>query len=672
MKRSISIYIVVVVLGLGSALSGYAQEVQWASEVIKFSSQVGEKEYSAQQVLGRPNKCPASGDSPCAWIGKNDRLGGGGEERITVGYAKPMKIQQVAIAENFNPGAVQQVILYDIQDKPHRVYFIEQPTPAPVQSRVMNVFFLPTDYKVKAVEIVLQCGKVNGFNEIDAIGISDSKKPVVAEINVAPDSKIFGVKENLGYNVNSQWDEVFPVISPDGKTLYYDRKDHPSNIGRSDNIWYSQIQPNGSWGPAVNMGPPLNNGRGSFLASITPDGNTVLIGGSYPDVNGKVEFGICTSNRIGNTWSNPVRLKIDSFYTRHRFMEFTLANDGKTMILSLQRDDSYGVRDLYICFMKPDGSWSAPKDMGKDINSAADEGMPFLASDNKTLYYSSDGFAGYGMVDMFFTKRLDDTWEHWSEPKNLGPDFNTPDWDAYYTIPASGDYAYFVSNKSSVGALDIFRAKLPQSLKPDPVVLVSGSVLDAKTGKPLQAEIHYEILPGGKEVGIARSNPTDGSYKITLPAGKLYGFRAEVKGYIAIEENLDVKKVDSYKEIQRDLKLVPFEIGQTVRLNNIFFDFNKSVLQTESYAELDRLVETVKQSPNTKLEIVGHTDNVGTPSANKHLSEDRAKAVKNYLVSKGIDASRMKVVGYGSEKPLATNETEEGRQQNRRVEFTIK
>jgi outer membrane protein OmpA-like peptidoglycan-associated protein len=272
---------------------------------------------------------------------------------------------------------------------------------------------------------------------------------------------------------------------------------------------------------------------------------------------------------------------------------------------------------------------------------------------------------------MYMTKRQDDSWQKWSEPQNLGPDFNTKDWDAYYTIPASGDYAYFVSNKNSIGALDIFRAKLPQSLKPEPVVLVSGKVYDSKTNKPLAADIHYEILPGGKEVGIARTNPADGSYKITLPAGSLYGFRAEVKGYIPIEENLDVKKIDDYKEIQRDLKMVPFEVGQTVRLNNIFFDFNKSVLHTESNAELDRLVQMLKQSKEVSVEIAGHTDNVGSDAANKKLSESRANAVKAYLVSKGVVASRLKVAGYGSTKPLATNDTEDGRQQNRRVEFTI-
>src|ERR1043165_5383765 len=174
-----------------------AQDVQWASELMSFSSQFSAKEYSAAQVLGRPNKCPSSGDSPCAWISKSDGRFGGGEEHIKVGFAKPIAIQQVGIAENFNPGAVQQVILYDLQDKPHRVYYGD-PASSGQQSRIMHVFFVKTDYKVKAVELVLQTGKVPGFNEIDAIGISDSKTPIEAKINLAPNSKISGSKENLG------------------------------------------------------------------------------------------------------------------------------------------------------------------------------------------------------------------------------------------------------------------------------------------------------------------------------------------------------------------------------------------------------------------------------------------------------------------------------------------
>jgi outer membrane protein OmpA-like peptidoglycan-associated protein len=272
---------------------------------------------------------------------------------------------------------------------------------------------------------------------------------------------------------------------------------------------------------------------------------------------------------------------------------------------------------------------------------------------------------------MYVCRRLDDSWTHWSEPQNLGPDINTPDWDAYYTVPASGDYGYFVSGKGSYGGEDIFRVKLPDALKPSPVVLVSGKVLDKKTGKPLAAQIRYELLPGGKEVGVARSNPITGEYKITLPAGSNYGFRADAKGYIAVSENLDLTKQKKYIEIHKDLELAPIEAGQTIRLNNIFFEFSKSDLKSESFAELDRLVSMMQTSSAMEVQVSGHTDNVGSDAQNKLLSEARARAVKEYFVKKGIETKRLKTIGYGRTKPVATNDTEEGRQQNRRVEFTI-
>jgi OmpA-OmpF porin, OOP family len=670
MSNSIRFVFITAVLAFSSTLL-FAQEVQWASQVISFSSELNRPRFSAEQVLGRPNKCPAWGDSPMAWAGKADRDYSNTEERIKVGFAKPMQIQQVAIAENYNPGAVSKVILTDEQNKEY-VIFEGEAAPVAAYSRVMNVTFLRTSYKVKAVEIVLQVGKVQGINQIDAIGIADTKTPVKAEPNVAKGATIEGKRENLGPNINSRFDEVLPVISPDGKTLYVDRKNHPYNVGGVDNIWFSEMQPDGKWGQLRNIGQPLNNGRGSYTASITPDGNTMVLGGSfYDNATGKEKTGIWMSRRTASGWGAPTSLNIDSFYTFHRFMEFSLANDGKTMIVSLQRWDSNNDRDLYAIFMRDDGTWTAPMNLGPTVNTLAEEGTPFIAADGKTMYFYSWGYSSYGQSDMYVTRRLDDTWKKWSEPENLGPDLNTPGWDAYYTLTASGEYAYFVSEKESYGLSDVFRAKLPQALRPAPVVLVSGTVIDKKTGKPLEATIKYELLPGGKDVGVAHSNPVTGEYKIILPAGAMYGFRAETKGYIPVNENLDVKKVKEYSEVTRNLELVPPEVGSVVRMNNIFFETGKSELKSESNAELDRLVESLKTSQTMELLIAGHTDNVGNDNSNKALSDARAKAVKTYLVSKGIKSDRLKTSGFGKSKPVATNDTEEGRQLNRRVEFTI-
>lgn len=663
---------VLMVLVTGS-MSVQAQEVQWASELYSFSSQKASVRYSAKQVLGKPNKLPASGETPCAWAGKYDGPLGGSEEKLKVGFKKPMQIQQVAIAENYAPGAVEKVILYDTEGKPHEIYHGEVGGVA-VPSRVFCVTFSRTRYKVKAVELVLQCGKVRGLNQIDAIGIADTKTPVKVTPTIAGESSKIGARENVGRGVNSPYAEVYPIISPDGKTLYFDRKGHPQNfrktaIGSDDNIWVSEVQ-NGKYGVAQNIGKILNSGFGTFVASVTPDGNSLLIGGNYLEGSVPV-FGVWKSYREMTGWSKPERVEIKNFYTKNKFVEFCLANDGKTMIFSLEREDSYEDRDLYMSSLLPDGTWTEPKNLGPTVNSLADEGMPFLAADGKTLYFGSNGFSGYGAKDIYLARRQDDSWTKWSEPENLGPSLNTPDWDTYFTLPASGEYAYFVSREGSFGQEDIFRAKLPPALRPAPVVLVSGKVFDKKTGKPLAASIRYEILPSGNEVGIARSNPRTGEYKIVLPAGSLYGFRAETNNYLAINENLDLGKTKEYKEMTRDLFLVPNEVGEKILLNNIFFEFGKAELRPESNAELNRLADFMRESEDMELEIGGHTDNIGSADKNLSLSEQRAKSVRDYLVSRDIDAKRLKSVGYGMTKPVAPNGTEEGRQQNRRVEFTI-
>ncbi len=546
-----------------SAAPLYAQHTEWANEVLGYSSEkaaYGDPQYSADQVLGKPNKCPATGDSPCAWLPSNDPDQGTQEEWIKVGYANPMKIQQIAVAENYYPGAIEKIILF-AEDGRRRDSVVYRPRFDGIEAKVAHWIFEPrTRYNVAAVEVVLQPGLVPGPNEIDAIGISDLTTPIEAEINVAPNVNV-GPRENLGPNINSVYDEVLPVISPDGKTLYVDRKNHPQNYRRADgapqdannndNIWYSTQDSEGNWQPLVNIGPKLNNGFGSFVASVTPDGNTLLLGGTYPAKgdSSTMRFGLWLAHRIIGGWSAPEEVVVRDYYTKAVFVEFCLSNDGRTIILSLDRADSYGGKDLYVSFLMPDGSWSVPKNLGPDINTAADEATPFLASDGKTIYFASEGFSGYGSMDMYISRRLDSTWQHWTEPENLGSQLNTPGWDAYYTVPASGEYAYFVSTENSIGMGDIFRVKLPESLRPRPVLLVSGRVLDAKTDEPVMAQIEYENLATGKDIGSARTSPGTGAYKIALPAGETYGYRAEAPGYAPISENLDLTNVTEYQEI---------------------------------------------------------------------------------------------------------------------------
>jgi OmpA-OmpF porin, OOP family len=482
-------------------------------------------------------------------------------------------------------------------------------------------------------------------------------------------------KENLGLSINSERDELAPVISPDGKTLYFVREGHPSNIGYSKNeedqdIWFSTKTDTGTWTIAKNIGSPLNNINNNAIYAVTPDGNTLLLLGKYYN-NNESGNGFSISHKTNSGWSFPENLNIANYYNMNKYVSAFLSNDGKTLLLSLQRNDSFGDLDIYVSFLEKDGGWSEPVNLGPAINTEKSETTPFLASDGVSLYFSSNGHGGYGHQDVFVARRLDSTWKNWSKPENLGPTINSAGWDGYYTIPASGDYAYFISSDNSYGKGDIFRTLLPKNVRPKPVILVSGKVINAKTKEPIEAKIFYEVLPEGKEIGTARSNPNNGNYKITLPAGKKYGFRAEAAGFISVNDNIETFKLSEYKEIERDLELVPIEIGQTVRLNNLFFDFDKSILRDESFPELDRVVKMMNENPDIVIEISGHTDDKGSIEYNQKLSEARAKAVVEYILQKNIDKKRLEFKGYGKTKPITDNDTEVGRQLNRRVEFII-
>jgi len=483
------------------------------------------------------------------------------------------------------------------------------------------------------------------------------------EIVSAPERDI--AMERLPNTVNSPDGEIMPVISPDGKTLYFIVDD-----GKNQDIYYSTLDEDGNWTKRKNIGPPLNTQFSDGILSVLPDGNTVLLNGIYnPD--GTKSAGYSISHNTGTSWTFPEPVKIDDFYNRNKYTSACLAADGKTLILALERDDGYGDLDLYVCFRKDDGSFTAPKNLGPIINTSGTDGTPFLAPDGITLYFSSDGHPSLGSADMFVARRKDSTWTNWTIPENLGKEFNTVGWDAYYTVPASGDWVYFVSSGfDAIGGTDIFRAKLPAEVKPKPVVTITGKVTDTN-GNPVAADISYERLSDGKNLGIATSNPKTGKYSIVLPAGEKYGYSIHKQGYMFFSDHIDLTDIDSVTTIEQNITLKPVKVGSQIVLHNIFFEFNSAKLLPESIGELQRVLKLMQENPDIKVEIAGHTDSIGTESYNLKLSQQRADAVKEWLVQHGIDSSRIIAKGYGESQPIADNGTEEGRAKNRRVTFTI-
>ena len=480
-------------------------------------------------------------------------------------------------------------------------------------------------------------------------------------------------KINLGRSVNSKYAEVVPVITRDGKTLYFYVDGDPHNVGGKQygDIWYSNLQSDSTWSPRKNIGKPLNNAYPNFVFSVSPDNNTLLLYGQYDKNGDYLNQGISTSHRTAKGWEVPQNIVIDKYNNKSDRNEFCLSPNNKVLISSIETNDTYGDRDLYVSFLKENGEWTEPKNMGAEINSLGSEITPFIAADGVTLYFATNGRPGYGKHDIFVSTRLNEDWTKWSEPENLGDEINTSSWDAYYTIPASAEYAYLSSDRNSLGKQDIFKVKLPQSLKPEPVILVYGKVLNKKTLEPLSANIAYKNLTTNKELGIAISNPKDGSYKLILPIGQEYSFLATKENFISQSESVDAREIKVYTEIERNLYLSPIEVGQIIRLNNIFFDFDKASLREESFPDLNMVVKLMNENKKLKIELRGHTDNKGSDDYNLKLSQKRIDSVKNYLVEHGINSDRLEAKGYGESQPTATNDTEEGRQLNRRIEFKI-
>jgi OOP family OmpA-OmpF porin len=514
-----------------------------------------------------------------------------------------------------------------------------------------------------------------------------SAKLIAQKENVITESTIVKV-ENLGAVINTEHPEMRPTISADGNLLFFIRQNDPKNIQyntvpNSQDIWYSTRDTAGKWAPAKHLSDKVNASQYNAVYWISPDMNTILLKGAFTDGQYLGTGLSMIHKRRDNSWTNAEMLKIIDF---NKYTSVTaqigasMGHDGRTLLFYMSNKKENYNNQLYVSFLQKNDVWTAPKNLGKKINlSDYNQMSPFIAADGVTLYFSSDRPGGLGEMDIWMTKRLDESWTKWSDPVNLGAPINTEGSEAFFTLDAGGEYAYLTSSDGAYGASDIVRVKLLEKEKPDPVVLVSGNVYNAKTKEPLSASLIYETLPDGTTAGTGTSSPSDGSFKIVLPYDKNYSIRASADKFFSISENLNLDSLIKvgYKEIHKDLYLAPIEVGQVFRLNNVFFDFDKFSLRPESFVELDRVVKFLNDYPNVVIEMSAHTDSKGADDYNMTLSDNRARSVMEYILSKGIATERITSHGYGETKPVAPNanadgsDNPEGRQLNRRVEFTI-
>ena len=477
-------------------------------------------------------------------------------------------------------------------------------------------------------------------------------------------------KRLLDSTVNSpDFDETDPWLAPDHRTLYFTRKPVGADWNQG-NIWMSRVQGDSMWGEPVNMFPFNNEGRNA-VAHISQDERRVLLSSQY-EYDGKHRgpgISLSVKNSEG-AWKNPVNMIVKGLETEEEPVTCFLSKDEKILLMSMEKKEGYGDLDIYVSFNQ-DGNWTTPKNLGPDVNTFGMEFSPFLDEDGETLYFSSSGHPGYGKTDVYMSKRTSNTWSQWTTPKNLGPRVNGFEWDGFYTPIRKDIHAYMASRDPVHGDLVLYGVRIPRDMSTQPVVRIYGRVLHKQTRQPLGGLITFKGLGEDSVAKQTRSSEDYGTYNMYLPFGEAYQLFAEKIGYFAQMDTLDLRRYSHYRELRKDLYLSPIEVGQTITLNRVFFKRARAELLADSYPELDRLVLLMRSIPSLKIEIRGHTDNLGEEAELQQLSERRAEVVKNYLVERRIAANRITSAGFGGSMPIASNVNPATRRLNRRVEFLI-
>lgn len=509
-------------------------------------------------------------------------------------------------------------------------------------------------------------------------GKNDKRINDLLRILSAPDDKTIEVQEFTSVINTKEGGEYSPIITADNQYLYFCGKNRPDNVGKTEDIFVSELT-NGDWGTPKMVRELSSPTTNEAVISISTDGTKMLYfkeGVIYSSEKGYYgwEVGTNVSDEINNAkWS----------------ADAMITSDGNAIIFASVREEGYNLytrqnaslgvyhgaihhqSDIYVS-LKTDKGWSRPINLGPTINTMYVERSPYLHHDMKTLYFSSDGHGGLGNLDVFVSTRLADTcWDCWSEPVNLGKEINSSEENWGYRIAPNGKDFYYAARETGAKQNDLYSITIPEKFRPEAVVNVMGKITNNQ-GQAIETQIVWEDLSSGDVIEKSKSNPVDGKYFTVLPNGKMYGYYVDDERYYPQAQNIDLTDEKTAQTITKDIVVTSYkemkEQKTSVRLDNLFFDTDKSDLLPYSIPELRRVAKIIA-SNNLRVEIAGHTDSNGDDNYNLALSMRRAEAVKAFLVQEGCSESLFEVVGFGETKPAATNDTEEGRAKNRRVEM---
>lgn len=493
--------------------------------------------------------------------------------------------------------------------------------------------------------------------------------------------------------VNTSYDEQNPMVSPDGKTLFLTIRSHPMNVGGvkdPGDIWISRWSGTG-WSAPEHGGDLINNRFYNGVASISADGNSLFLLNHYEHSGSNIRTqGLSVSHLTRQGWSKPQNISIPYFHNKSENTTGYVAND--VFVYSAETYGTYGVEDIYVSIRKEDGKWSEPKNLGNTINTPFQELSPSLSKDGKILYFSTNGRKGYGSFDVYYAVRKDDTWQNWSEPVNMGAAINSEGRELFYREVNAEGAAFYTSTLNSDGYGDIklsmentnkfvlhdtsVSASNQPSIVTDNTALSAtsptepylitlyGTVQNVRSGMVVTATLNFESPSLDKIIASDEKG-----YTVSLSQKEKYFVTISSPGFISTMEKIEA--LEGTKAIEMNFKLQPIEKGATVNLTNVLFEKSSDELLETSYHELDMVVSFLSDNPTVKIGLSGHTDNRGVHSHNVKLSQQRVNKVKAYLISKGIDSKRITGKGFGGLRPIASNDTEETRRLNRRVEFTI-
>ncbi len=476
---------------------------------------------------------------------------------------------------------------------------------------------------------------------------------------------------NLGNSINTTSDEYINAVSADELLLYFTGRDPELSPTRAaDRFFYAFRESDSvSWTPSKLAEPPLNTMENQGALTLTPDGRYVLFAGcQWPDGLGSCDIyaAMIRDGRVMEPQNLGRTVNSSSWDSQP-----SLASDGRTLYFASNRPGGFGNSDIWKSHLQDNGQWSIPENLGQIINTKGSEMSPFIHPDGKTLYFSSDRHPGMGGIDLFVT-RLDDI-GNWSTPENLGYPINTPGDEINIIVNPRGNKAYISAKlPEGMGGFDIYEFELHEAARPEPSTYIKGVVTDAKTLTPLSAYFVLLNLESGKEIVRSFSDEKTGEFLLCIPSNRDYALNVSKEGYLFHSENFALSGFNTQTDpFLMDIALKKIVVGESIILKNIFFDTGKAELKPESIAELSKLYDFMIHNPAVNIEISGHTDNVGTESHNLELSKSRAKAVVEFLITSGVQPDRIEFQGYGFGKPIADNDSEEGRAENRRTEFKI-